>query len=469
VIDQALEWVIGAAVASVVVAAAFGALLTATAAWHALLHRRHRHGPIRSTHGVPPTPLPVSVIVVEREDDPGVADRLEGLLALDYHAFEVIVVCDGPIGAHLARALTRFHATPADLIYRPAIPTARVAACYHGSTTPTLVVLEKERTTAADALNAGINAARSPYVCVVGPRAMLERAALARLMAPVMEDPDRVVATAGIERVLNGCGVAGGEVAAIACPSRAAVVWAVFDGLRAALAATGLSPLAGLVPRPGGCLLAQKRAILRVGGFEAGGAEPTDILFRIRRGLAGERLPRRTVFVPEPVAWSPVPDTLAGAADAYRARVRDTLGCLAGQACRTRMSIREIGWALVVLARGLGLAGPVVDVGGAALVTAAFLAGEADSTALLVVWMCVLAARTAVSSAAILFHDATLKRYPAWQDVGRLFVAAVVEPVVFRPLTAVWTVQAGWNALRAMRTRPANPATASSSAARQPA
>jgi hypothetical protein len=111
----------------------------------------------------------------------------------------------------------------------------------------------------------------------------------------------------------------------------------------------------------------------------------------------------------------------------------------------------------------------VVDVGGAAVVTAAFLAGAADFTALLVVWMCVLAARTAVSSAAILFHDATLKRYPAWQDVGRLFVAAVVEPVVFRPLTAVWTVQAGWNALRAMRTRPETPATASSSAARQPA
>jgi len=133
------------------------------------------------------------------------------------------------------------------------------------------------------------------------------------------------------------------------------------------------------------------------------------------------------------------------------------------------MSLREIGWALVVLARGLGLAGPVVDVGGAAVVTAAFLAGEADYTALLVVWMCVLAARTAVSSAAILFHDATLKRYPAWQDVGRLFVAAVVEPVVFRPLTAVWTVQAGWNALRDGLTPPDTPLTEPVPAARQPA
>jgi hypothetical protein len=110
----------------------------------------------------------------------------------------------------------------------------------------------------------------------------------------------------------------------------------------------------------------------------------------------------------------------------------------------------------------------VVEVGGAAVVTAAFLAGKADYNTLLVVWMCVLAARTAVSSAAILFHDATLKRYPAWQDVGRLFVAAVVEPVVFRPLTAVWTVQAGWGAFRRARTRPAPPATASSPA-RQPA
>jgi len=52
-------------------------------------------------------------------------------------------------------------------------------------------------------VNAGLNAATSPYVCVVDADSVLERDALLRIMLPILADPKRVVAVGGIIRVLN--------------------------------------------------------------------------------------------------------------------------------------------------------------------------------------------------------------------------------------------------------------------------
>src|SRR3989475_9958403 len=76
-----------------------------------------------------------------------------------------------------------------------------------------LLVVDKESGgSKADAVNAGLNAATSPYVCVVDADSVLERDALLRIMLPVVQDPDRVVAVGGIGRVLHGPAIEGGQL-----------------------------------------------------------------------------------------------------------------------------------------------------------------------------------------------------------------------------------------------------------------
>jgi cellulose synthase/poly-beta-1,6-N-acetylglucosamine synthase-like glycosyltransferase len=256
---------------------------------------------------------PVSVVLVAAEDDTLIGERLDVLAALDYPAFEVVVVSNGPISPHLARAMSRLQTRPVDLIYRPLIKTGRVTACYHSAAPLNLAVLEKERGTVADAFNAGLNAARSPYLFLVEPGAWLDRAALARLMAPVMDDPERVVLTAGIERVMNGCEVREGDVAVGACPGRPAVAWQILDGLRRAMLAIGAAPLLGAGVAPRSCVLVQKRELLRVEGVPPdGGVGDLAALPWIRPGL-------RSAVVSLPVAWASVPRTLGGMAEQHRA------------------------------------------------------------------------------------------------------------------------------------------------------
>ena len=57
-----------------------------------------------------------------------------------------------------------------------------------------LVALRKgDDPSVGDAVNAGLNAATSPYVCVVDSDSLLEHDALLRIMVPILDDPKRIV------------------------------------------------------------------------------------------------------------------------------------------------------------------------------------------------------------------------------------------------------------------------------------
>lgn len=419
------------------IAAAIGTLaLTVSATWIVVRHRReHELDPGGASDGR--TLPPVSVVMVTAEDDTMIGERLDAVAALDYPAFEVVAVSSGPIGPALARAMPRLQTQAVDLIYRPLIKTGRVTACYHSAAPLSLTVLEKERGTVADAMNAGLNTARSPYVCLVEPGAWLDRAALTRLMAPVMDDPERVVSTAGIERVMNGCDVRDGDVAVGACPGRPAVAWQVLDGLRRALLAIGAGPLLGAGVATRSCLLVLKREVMRAEGVPPDGGVGDLVALRwTRPGL-------RSAMVSLPVVWTPVPRTLSGVAERYRTDAAAALQAFLGLwNPQQRITHTGVVWRLIRFVRGVRTATPVLDVTALAVVTMGFGGGLVDFSLLLAVWFSVLVGRTAVSSAAILLHDLTPKRYPDPADVCRLFIVALLDPLFGRLLAAWWTLTA---------------------------
>jgi len=89
-------------------------------------------------------------------------------------------------------------------VYVAQVTSAPVRGLYRSDVDARLLVVDKEPAgSKADAVNAGLNAATSPYVCVVDADSVLERDALLRIMVPVLADPERVVSVGGIVRVLN--------------------------------------------------------------------------------------------------------------------------------------------------------------------------------------------------------------------------------------------------------------------------
>ena len=70
----------------------------------------------------------------------------------------------------------------------------------------------------SSAINVGVNAARYPLMAIVDADSILDPDALLVVSKPFADDPQRVVATGGVIRAVNGCRVVAGRVVEVAMP-----------------------------------------------------------------------------------------------------------------------------------------------------------------------------------------------------------------------------------------------------------
>src|SRR5258708_32214889 len=127
-----------------------------------------------------------------------------------------------------------FKLRPVRAVYIPQAESAPVRGLYRSEVNANLLVIDKEAGgSKADAANAGLNAATSPYVCIVDADSVLERDALLRIMLPIMADPKRVVAVGGIIRVLNGSEIEGGHLRRLRLSPQSIEGVPVIENLRA--------------------------------------------------------------------------------------------------------------------------------------------------------------------------------------------------------------------------------------------
>ena len=201
-------------------------------------------------------------------------------------------------------------------VYVPKTKTADVQAIYRSEVDPRLVVIDKKAGgSKADAVNAGLNATTSPYVCVVDSDSLLERDALLRIMLPVLSDPKHVVAVGGIIRVLNGSEIKGGQLTRVRLPRKWIEAIQVVEYLRAFLIgreAFGASKHADDHFKE--CVLAFSETGLGARRWEDIGrmqiGEDFDLVARLHRYLLQKGADYRIQFVPDPMCWTEAPSDL---------------------------------------------------------------------------------------------------------------------------------------------------------------
>jgi len=164
---------------------------------------------------------PISILVPARNEERSIVESVRSFLALDYPELEVIVVNDGSTDRTLEELRKHFSLLRTDILYVAEIPTQPVHGVYMSTVDRRLLILDKQSCgRKADALNAALNAASSPYICAVDADAILEKDALLRVMAPALNDPHRVIASGGIVRIANGSTVKDGVVHNVRLPRR---------------------------------------------------------------------------------------------------------------------------------------------------------------------------------------------------------------------------------------------------------
>ncbi len=385
-------------------------------------------------------------------EEKSICVALRNLLDLDYPELEVIAINDGSKDRTLDAVQQEFGLRPVRAVYVPQATSAPVRGLYRSNSDPRLIVVDKESGgSKADAVNAGLNAATSPYVCVVDADSVLERDALLRIMLPVLTDPKRVVCVGGIVRVLNGSEIEGGHMRRVRLPRKSIEVIQVVEYLRAFLIGREAWARGNMLMIISGAFGLFRTDLVRaVGGYRSRAiGEDFDLVARLHRHLQERGADYSIQFVPDPVCWTEVPSDLKSLG---RQRARWQKGLLDVLWPNKDMLFRprygRIGCLALPYLWLFELFAPVIELGGIVTIALAAWLGVLSREFFVQFLLFGYAFATVISIGSVLQEELTYRRYNDWQDVARLVSYCFLEHCPYRQLHMIWRLQGLWQYLR---------------------
>lgn len=377
---------------------------------------------------------------------------VRNLLDLDYPQLELIVVNDGSEDCTLAVMQKEFHLRPVRAIYVPEMKSAPVRGLYRSDVDARLLVVDKEAGgSKADAVNAGLNAVTSPYVCIVDSDSVLERDALLRIMIPILENPKRVIAVGGIIRVLNGSEIKDGQLQRVRLPRKSIEVIQVIEYLRAFLIGREAWAQGNMLMIISGAFgVFRSDHVRSVGGYRSRAiGEDFDLVARLHRHMREKGVDYEIQFVPDPMCWTEVPSDLKSLG---RQRARWQKGLLdvlwPSRNMLFRVRYGRIGWFALPYLWLFELLAPVVEITGLVTIILAACLGALSGTFFSQFLIFGYAFATVISIGAVLQEEITYKRYNDWQDVVRLLGYCFLEHFPYRQMHMLWRLQGMWEYLR---------------------
>ncbi|MBW3660763.1 MAG: glycosyltransferase family 2 protein [Gemmatimonadetes bacterium] len=399
----------------------------------------------------------ISVLVPAYNEAGTILDSVKALLTLRYPNHEVVVVNDGSVDGTLERLIEEFRLYRSSRVPTGDLDTSRIRAVYESLDPIPLVVVDKDNGGKSDALNAGLNHSRAPIVAVVDADSILEPDSLLHVMKPFLADGevDHTLASGGIVRVANGCRIEHGRIVEVGAPSSVLAGFQAIEYLRAFLGGRiAYSFLNSLLVISGAFGVFRRTAVVEAGGFLLDTVgEDMELVVRLhRRWRRGGGRDYRIVFVPEPVSWTEAPESFEVL---NRQRNRWQRGLVESLWRHRRMMLNPrygvVGMFAFPYFLLFEMLGPTVELAGYLLTGVGLAAGFVPLHLALLFFFVSVGFGVLLSLSSLLLEELTVRRYPRPADVGRLFLAAVVENFGLRQLLTVWRTKALFDALRGDR------------------
>lgn len=390
----------------------------------------------------PATPA-ISVIAPAYNEEATIEQSLRSLLLLNYPKFEVVVVNDGSKDKTIQTMVEAFGLMQAPVVYLQPLGTQPVKALYRSLDNPDLVVIDKANGGKADAINAGINAARYPLVCVIDADSILEPEALMRAALPFVESP-LTLATGGIIRIVNGCKVESGRVTQIGMPASWLARFQVVEYLRAFLSGrVAMSAANALLIISGAFGLFRRDAVIEVGGFRHDTiGEDMEIVARLHRRWRDTSRPYRIVFQPDPVCWTEAPESrkiLASQRNRWQRGTCQVLSYHLPMLMNPRYgSVGLLAMPYFLIFEAIG---PLIEASGYIVTAVAVAFGMIDVVFAQLLFLCAVVFGAMISLTSVLLEEMSFRRYPKVRHLLLLAALGVIENFGYRQLTMWWRLQ----------------------------
>lgn len=386
------------------------------------------------------TPM-ISILSPAHNEALTVIESIESVLNLSYPNIEAIVINDGSDDDTLKRLIEHFRLFPVKMGIPEKLPTKPVRMLYRSELDIRLLVIDKENGGKADALNAGINHARGRLFCTIDSDSIIERDALSKLMHLYLERDTKVIALGGVVRVANECRLENGEMVSACLPNKFVPAIQVMEYIRAFICGrTGWNGINALLIISGAFGLFERQMVMSSGGYRTDNVgEDMELVVRLHRIMREKGEPYRVVFVPDPVCWTQVPESLASL---RRQRNRWQRGLLETLALHRRMLFNPRYGLTGMIAMPYNfffeVIGPIIEVSGYVILIVAWAFGwiNWDFCFLFIILAVLFGVMLSIFS--LLIEEIGAKRYNNISDLLRLFMLAVMENLGYRQLNSWW-------------------------------
>jgi len=386
---------------------------------------------------------PVSILVPAYNESAGIYGSIRSLLSIEYPEYEVIIINDGSTDDTLEKLTEKFQLVKINRVYRKQLETKTIKGIYQSVLYPNLVVLDKENGGKADALNAGINCSRYPYFCSLDGDSIIERNAFLKVLKPIIESDDEVIASGGSVRIANGCTIQNGELIDVGLSTKPIVLMQVIEYLRAFLTGrVGLSRNNLLLIVSGAFGVFSKKWVIEAGGYAHTVGEDMELVVRLHRYMKEKKVDKKIIYVPDPVCWTEAPESIKFL---RRQRKRWHRGLFDSLWKHKKLMFNptygSIGLFSMPYFFFIEFLGPLVELIGYILMIVSVFTESIQMEYAILFFLLSLIYGSIYSMAAVLLEEWSMERYPKVRHFAILFLMSLTETLWYRPLTVIWRVE----------------------------
>lgn len=382
----------------------------------------------------------VSIIMPAYNEESMIIQALGTMLLQDYPALQIVIVNDGSKDRTLEVLKEHLSLVPAVLPPRSVLNSAPTRAVYRSQTDYDIVVVDKENGGGkANAVNAGINYARHDLICVIDADTLFERSTIRQAVDEYVRHPG-TIAVGGTILPLNGCVLdEEGFVSEARTPTN---FWARIQTLEYVraflLGRMGWVPFNALPIISGAFGLFDRSAVVAVGGFSLDSiGEDMDLTMKLHKWARAQGRPYRIGFVPEPLAWTEVPETRI---ELQQQRIRWHQGLSEVVATHKDVLFRHgaLGWASFPSQVLFEWLSAILETLGYVFTVVAWSQGWISDEAVVAFLILSLGLGMLLSVASILLEEVALRVFPRLRDIALLCALAIVENLGYRQMQAAW-------------------------------